>query len=245
MAGHSFQKDRGRLLAEMLVLGGIGAVAGATAIWLARQVRQAGQRRGAARAGYFDACLLLFADPVKGQTPSGFARVSGTYRGRRFDLQALPDTLTFRKLPALWLMVTIPAPMPVAATLDVMQRPIGTETFSHFGTLPVQLGSPPGLPPEAVVRTDDPHGLPVESIVMAHLEVFGTPRVKELVISPKGLRIVWLAEEADRGRYLLFRDAEMGAEALPPATLRPLLDRLVDLARDLEQQGAAKQAATG
>jgi len=53
------------------------------------------------------------------------------------------------------------------------------------------------------------------------------------VISPKGLRIVILAEEADRGRYLIFREAEMGMEPLPPARLAPLLDRIARLREDI------------
>ena len=125
--------------------------------------------------------------------------------------------------------------MPVGATLDVMRRPTGSEVFSNFGTLPVDLDPPSGLPPEAVARTDDPAGLPPESILRAHLPLFDSDRVKELVISPKGLRITYLAEEADRGRYLLFRDAEMGKQPLSPAILRPLLGRLVALAADLER----------
>ena len=62
---------------------------------------------------------------------------------------------------------------------------------------------------------------------------FQDPRVKELVLSPKGLRIVILAEEADRSRYLIFREAEMGRTPLPPARLEPLLDRLAAIRKDV------------
>jgi hypothetical protein len=44
---------------------------------------------------------------------------------------------------------------------------------------------------------------------------------------------VILAEEADRGRYLIFREAEMGREPLAPARLEPLLDRLAALREDV------------
>ena len=63
--------------------------------------------------------------------------------------------------------------------------------------------------------------------------MFDDPKVKELVLSPKGLRIVLLAEEADRGRYLIFRDAEMGQTPLAPARLSPILDRLAALRQDV------------
>jgi hypothetical protein len=44
---------------------------------------------------------------------------------------------------------------------------------------------------------------------------------------------VWLAEEAHRGRYLIFRDSEMGQEPFPAAALKPLLDQLLALSEDL------------
>ena len=222
----------------------LGAAAGVSTLALAWHNRQAGRARLAARHGYFEACLPLFDSPVKSIAPHGFARISGRYHGRPFDLQALPDTLSYRKLPALWLLVTLPAPMPVAATLDVMQRPGGGEVFSHFATLPVQLPAAPGLPGSAVLRTDDPARLPPESILHSHAGLFDSSAVKELLISPRGLRIVILAEEADRGRYLLFRDAEMGMSALSRATLVPFLDRLVAIAGDLENLSATRTEKT-
>jgi hypothetical protein len=45
---------------------------------------------------------------------------------------------------------------------------------------------------------------------------------------------VFLAEEADRGRYLLFRDAEMGLQPLAAARLLPQLETLRDLAHQLK-----------
>lgn len=62
--------------------------------------------------------------------------------------------------------------------------------------------------------------------------------MKELVISPKGLRLVLLGDEADRGRYLIFRDGEVGQTPLPPARLLPLLDALRALRDDLTGKGA-------
>jgi hypothetical protein len=44
---------------------------------------------------------------------------------------------------------------------------------------------------------------------------------------------VILAEEADRGRYLIFREAEMGMTPLAPARLSPLLDRLRAIREDV------------
>jgi hypothetical protein len=200
---------------------------------IAWHLRGRAQTRAAVRAGYFDAVAPEFSKLRQAVAETGFPRLSGVWQGDTFDLQAVPDTLTFRKLPALWLLVTLPAPLPLRGTLDMLLRPMGTEPFTHFMQLPTQIATPSGLPPEAVLRCDDPTALPAADLVARHVAGLDKTRLKELVISPKGLRIVWLMEEADRTRYLIFRDAEMGTTALPPAQLRPLLAALQALREDL------------
>jgi hypothetical protein len=153
--------------------------------------------------------------------------------GLSFDLQAVPDTLTFRKLPALWVLVTLPDPLPLHATLDLMARPSGNEPFTKFATLPQSLPTPPDLPKDIAIRSDDATLIPPAGLIARHADLFSDPRVKELVLSPKGLRIVILTEEADRGRYLIFREAEMGRTPLPPSRLEPLLDRLAAIRKDV------------
>jgi hypothetical protein len=150
-----------------------------------------------------------------------------------FDLQVIPDTLTFRKLPALWVLVTLPEPLPLKATLDLMTRPSGNEPFSHFSTLGQSLPSPADLPETVSVRSDDATLIPPVDLIARHFDLFADPQVKELVLSPKGLRIVILAEEADRSRFLIFREAEMGMTPLSPARLSPLLDRLRAIREDV------------
>ena len=110
--------------------------------------------RRARREAYFDLCRPLLANCASGPTPHGFARLAGRHEGRRFDLQALPDALSYRKLPCLWLMVTLTEPMPVAGTTHIMMRPSGTEVFSRFAELPHAVALPAGFPDGAVLRTD-------------------------------------------------------------------------------------------
>jgi hypothetical protein len=91
----------------------------------------------------------------------------------------------------------------------------------------------PALPADCTVRTDAPDALPPRETVLKHARILEDPLAKELVISPRGLRLVWLAEEAHRGRYLIFRDAEMGLAPFKAALLKPLLDHLLALRQDL------------
>lgn len=202
-------------------------------LWLIHRLVAETRGRKAARAAYFDRLKSLFAGGETRLQPSGFPRMTARRDGLAFDLQAIPDTLTFRKLPALWVMVTLPEPMPLSATLILMARPSGQEPFSRFATLPQSLPTPPGLPKNVAVRTDDARRAPPESLISAHADIFDDAKVKELVMSPKGLRIVILAEEADRGRYLIFREAEMGMAPLPAERIAPLLDRLAALREEV------------
>lgn len=208
-----------------------------------RGVLKSARQRRVARVGFFDLCQALLSDVRTGAGTAGFQRVGGKFQGVEVDLQAVPDTLTFRKLPALWVLVTLPGPLPLRATLDVMVRPTGLEPFSNFGRLPEQIALPPGFPATATIRTDDAGALPPAAVITPHLGLFDDPRIKELVLSPRGLRLVFLAEEADRTRYLLYRDAEMGADPLPAAQLEPLLQALVGLRRDIIQALPEKEPA--
>ena len=206
---------------------------GALGLWLAFRLITESRARTSARAGFFDAIKPLFDGGETRLQPTGFPRMTGRRNGLAFDLQAIPDTLTFRKLPALWVMVTLTENLPLGATLNLMARPSGQEPFTRFTTLPQSLPTPPGLPKDVAVRTDDATRIPPASLIASHADLFDDPKVKELVISPKGLRIVLLAEEADRGRYLIFREAEMGMTPLAQTRLSPMLDRLAQLRKDV------------
>jgi hypothetical protein len=211
----------------------LGALAGTAFLYTLYRHAQDSRARAARRAAFLDEAKGLFTGGVKVITPDGFPRISGSYQGLTFDIQAVPDTLNVRKLPTLWVLASLAEPMPVKGTLDIMMRPRGVEYFSRHAALPVQMTPDPGLPHDCTVRTDAPEALPPRDVVLKHARILEDPMAKELVISPKGLRLVWLAEEAHRGRYLIFRDSEMGLQPFPAATLKPLLDHLVALRQDL------------
>jgi hypothetical protein len=210
--------------ATLLVLG----------LGVALALRSQSAKRASSRAAYLSAVLPLFTAPITATAPSGFPRISGRFHDHLFDLQVVPDTLTYRKLPALWLLVTLAEPTAARATLNVMLRPMGVEPFSNFRDLPHQIATPTDFPADSATRCDDPAAIADAKLVARHLAHLDQTQLKELVIAPKGLRISWLAEEADRTRYLAFRDAEMGRSPLTAARLIPLLRALIDLQEDLK-----------
>jgi hypothetical protein len=201
-------------------------------LWLGVAHWQSGKARKATRAGYFDAVAKLFDRVVVQVQPSGFARLTAHKGEHAFDLHVVQDTLTFRKLPALWVMVTLPEMLPVKATLDIMARPSGNEPFSHFAGLSQSLERPAFLPDFIALKSDNAAAVKA-GYLNSYGRIFDDPHVKELVISPKGLRLVILAEEADRGRYLIFRDSEMGAEPIGANRILPLLKTILAIRTDI------------
>ncbi|MCF8510882.1 MAG: hypothetical protein K9G43_05495 [Rhodobacteraceae bacterium] len=217
----------------MTPLATLAAALAFTLLWLAWKTLQATAARKTTRAAYFNDISAIFDSVTTRVEPTGLPRMTGKLGPHAFDIQAVQDSLTFRKLPALWVMLTLPEPMQVKATLDIMARPTGQEPFSHFARLPQSLPAPAPLSDDIAIRSDNAAEVPPLAAIAPHLELFADPKVKELVISPKGLRLVILAEEAGRGRYLIFREAELGKTPLDRKHLIPLIDALLALRQSL------------
>lgn len=198
----------------------LALVAGAVVFVALRREQAARARR---RGTFLSAVTGLFTARREVVQPTGFPRLAGTHEGADYDVQVVPDTLSLRKLPALWVMVSLPDPLPTGATVDVMLRPTGMESFSNFAQLPVQVPVPRGFPEDCAIRADAPGAVPFEAALREVLGAVDENRLKEILVTPKGVRLVFLAEEAHRGRYLIYRDAEMGRVPLPPARLAPFL----------------------
>ena len=193
---------------DRFVTGAILVGAAVLFVLLVQHLRRASVQRITQRTRYLDACRALLDAPRMGRGNSGFARLGGHHQGVEADIQVLPDTLTFRKLPALWVLVTLPGTLPVSATINLMIRPTGIEPFSRFQSLTHQLERPDDFPDDCAIRTDSRAHMPPEELV-------------------------FLAEEAQRSRYLIYRDAEMGVTPLASHLLKPKLDQLIALRADV------------
>ncbi|MEO6610115.1 MAG: hypothetical protein ABIN69_16770 [Aestuariivirga sp.] len=176
-----------------------------------------------------DIIPLVSGSEIEPGPTVGTWKLTGKYRGHVFQIQTVIDVLVTRKLPSLWLMVTLPEPQPVGATFDLMMRPAGPSTFSNFDFLENVIATPSTFPLHAVIRTDDPAKLPPTAEILPHLSLFFGPKGKELLISPKGLRVVVQAAQADRARYGVLREANFGAVVIDAELTVSCLNMLIDL----------------
>jgi hypothetical protein len=211
------------------IAGGLAVLAG----WFAWRAWRDNARLTAVRAQLLAGLGEILTDISETPLPSGYVKVIGTYRGLPAIFEPVVDTLNVRKLPVLWLMVTVPQPVQTGATFDLMMRASGLEVFSGYRDLDHTINPPPGFPEWAGIRTDDPMRLPPAEIFSPYLARFHEGVGKELLVTPKGLRMVVMIDQGDRGSYLIFRDASFGATQLAPDMLRSILDDLHALHGDL------------
>lgn len=201
-----------------------------------RQWRAAEQKLAAQPQNLFSEVQNLFTNSSIEQGEAiGTWNLNGTYAGHLFQLKAIVDTLATRKLPSLWLMVTLPETQKVKATLNMMMRPTGPTSFSNFDFLVHTLETPHDFPMHAVIRTDDQLLHPSLDKIRPTLGLFETRFGKELLISPKGLRVVLHVAEVDRLRYGVFREANFGETFIQSDLLTQCLDMLLKLQSSLKK----------
>ncbi|MET1025591.1 MAG: hypothetical protein ABWY00_00380, partial [Dongiaceae bacterium] len=167
-----------------MILVALTALAIAVLGWIYRRDRR---RLKARRGALFAQCLDLLDAPQLRQDDLNYPVLTGRYRGHAVHLDAIIDHIAFRKVPSLWLRVSLLAPLPGMATLDILMRAQNVEFFSPSDQLPHRLDTPVGWPTEAMIRTDAPDRLPPAELLTPHLAFFQRPQAKEILITPKGV----------------------------------------------------------
>jgi hypothetical protein len=212
-----------------LIAFALGALA-----WLYRRDRARYRRQ---RGEVFSRCLDLFESYRVVQDDVDYPVLTGRYRGREIRLEPIVDHLTLRKLPSLWLRVSLIAGQPYRGIFDLVIRPRGTEFFSPASELGHDVRLPPGWPVDASLRSDDPIHMPPLEVMARHQALFEDPRMKELLVTPKGIRLVYQAQQAERSRYAVLRQVEFPDEALSPMLVRRLLEATLTVHRSLAEGG--------
>lgn len=189
------------VLTATLVGLGVASVVGALATHEHRSLR--GSRRR-----LLDHCAdVLDAGEVR-LGPDGFPRLLGFHHGRRLHLELIPDTMVLRRLPQLWASMTLLATLEGVPSVAMLVRPAGYEFYSLTGALPYTLSPPAEFPEEILVRGSDERAEQVLRLLSSRLTaILADPRVKEIAITDKGLRLISQVAEGRRGEHLLLRQA--------------------------------------
>lgn len=196
-----------------------------------------------ARRGLLANCESVLAGAHIIHGGDEFPKMTGR-RGRdAVDVALIPDTMTIRRLPQLWLSVTVKTPVPADSGFAVLVRPSGNDFFSLTHTLETRLEPPPVLPWEVSIRGEDERaGILLERLAPVLSSVLADPRVKEIAITRNGCRIVRQAAEGRRGEHLLLRQAMFDNAEVSKAQLLAVLaeiDEILAAARSAKSKEAA------
>ena len=185
------------------------------------------------RAALFSQCLELFQSYRVTQNGPDFPTLEGRYRGFPVRLEPVLDAVAWRKVPSLWLKVTLLKPNPVRATFDYLVRPQGVEFYSPSSDLPHQMRVPEGWPQYAVLCTDDVEWMPAPRLFTEHIRLFADERMKELLVTPLGTRLVRQIAQAERGDYLVLRQARFAKARAEAAVVEAMLNATLDISASL------------
>jgi len=186
------------------------------------------------RGNYFAGCLELFDSYRVVRQGQGFPLLTGRYRGADVRLELVMDDMAWRKLPCLWLKVTVLAPNPQRGMLGLLVRARGTEFYSPTAEMKEGLALPASFPSDAILRSDDAATAPVTA-VQNRIEIFSDARMKELVVTPLGVRLVYQLAQAERAEYLVLRQANFSAQQVDTALARQLLDSVLAIAASVDR----------
>jgi hypothetical protein len=161
--------------------------------------------------------------------------LTGRYRGFDIRMEPVVDHMAARKLPSLWLKVSIVQPTSHRGVFDLLMRPQGVEFYSPSSALQYRVRVPSDWPKDAIVCTDDPESMPPLDAVQPHIHLFADPRMKELVVAPGGVRLVYQVDQGERSHYNVLRQAKFAQTRLS----LPLAERLLESAIAIHSSLAA------
>ncbi|MBA2127220.1 hypothetical protein DLM45_13450 [Hyphomicrobium methylovorum] len=165
-------------------------------------------RQRALRTGLFDSCVGLLDLGSVSFGEDGYPILEGRRLGKFIRAIFILDTMTIRRLPQLWLSVTRIEPRKGRPAFAALVRPAGTEFYSLSSTFPHRLDNPPNFPDEVLVRGS---GEAAQTLLLrmedAIRKILLDPKIKEIAVTEKGLRVIWQAAEGRRGEHLILRQS--------------------------------------
>lgn len=221
---------RYEILAAILVA--VGAL-----VWIYRRDRR---RFKAERAMLFDDLRGLLSESELTRASLDYPKLRGVYLGHKVVIDAVLDNLAVRKVPSLWLRVTVLADLPYAGSCDILARAHNVEFYAPSNSFDHVLPLPAGWPEHLTIKSDNPDAVPPQALLDRHIRVFDDERVKELLVTPKGVRLVRQGAQASRAEYLVLRQSLFGPVVVPRETVVDLLDRALALADTLHSGPAAE-----
>lgn len=154
--------------------------------------------------------------------PDQFPIVSGHIDdGRRIKIELIADTMVTRRLPQLWLRITLLETIERGGpTVGALARPTGAEYYSLVHGLPEWM-APPETGTSMLMRGDGrATALEAARLRASFQQLFADPLVKEIVVTPRATRLMVQASEGERAAHLFLRQTRFPLATVPADTIR-------------------------
>lgn len=150
--------------------------------------------------------------------------------GTQVTLDVVTDTMVTRRLPQLWLRVTLQDDVRHGRpAIGVLARPTGSEYYSAVHGLNEWMTPPPTQVPMLMRGSADAKDDRWQSLRQGLASLLSDPRLKEAVVTPRMIRVVVQAAEGERSAHLLLRQARFGIDTVPQPTIRQALALAMEL----------------
>jgi hypothetical protein len=116
---------------------------------------------------------------------------------------------------------------------------MGSEFYSLTSTFEHRLAAPAGFPAEMLIRGDDGAEALLAELADTLRAILADPHVKEVAITPRGVRILRQAGEGKRGDHLLLRPSVFENGGVPRQDLATVLDQLEAIRSMTDAHGRA------
>ncbi len=191
-------------------------------------------RKLVARNTVFDDCKALLQQAQTSTDKANLPVLQGQYAGYQVALSVVEDTIAWRKLPPLWLLVKVAANKPIIGSLDLIVRPANNEFYSPSWQWDGNLTIPPNWPQHAIIKY---FHQPIDMrLLEQHVPIlFADEKMKELLITPDFVRLTYMAKQADRGEYLIMRNAVYNDTPMSKQVVEALLNQAIAVRQILEQ----------
>jgi hypothetical protein len=205
------------------------------AVVLALKARRDHREILALRSGMLDDCARLLSRPKISIGPDSFPALTGELEdGRTARVDLIADTLVTRRLPQLWLRLTVIDETPRRDfSIGALARATGAEFYSIVANLPERVALTSQLP--IVARGANIPDRVERNCAMVLERLFSDAQLKEAVAKPGGLRIVRQTSQGDRASHLVLRQVRFGISVVPAEILRLAIDDALALEQGLAE----------
>lgn len=212
----------------------VGFLAALGLLMLGKYQRDA-KHKVLARSSVFVDCQTLLQHRQISQDKANLPVLHGNYGGYQVALSIVEDTIAWRKLPPLWLLVKVVANKTSVGSLDLIVRPANNEFYSPSWQWDGNLTIPTNWPQHAIIK------YLYKPIDMRLLErhvptLFADNMMKELLIMPDFVRLTYMAKQADRGEYLIMRNAVYSETPIEKTLVETLLKQAIAIRQTIENQ---------